>query len=73
MWILIIVIVALAIATYELTPGPPKQSPGQINTPTASQGISIAVLFGTREIAQPNVVWYGDIDTVAVKASGGKK
>lgn len=31
--------------------------------PIAVDGKEIPVLFGTREITQPNVVWYGDFKT----------
>lgn len=37
---------------------------------------AIPVLFGTRVINQPNVVWYGDVKTTEIRqssGSGGKK
>lgn len=74
MWFIVILIVLVA-AEYALMPGPPKSNttPGVVNAATATAGITIPVLFGTREIGQPNVVWFGDIDTVAIKSSSGKK
>ncbi len=38
----------------------------EITAPTADEGKSIAVLFGTRRIKGPNVVWYGDLKTDAI-------
>ena len=38
----------------------------EITAPTADEGKPIAVLFGTRRIKGPNVVWYGDIKTDAI-------
>lgn len=46
---------------------------GDIQVPTAEEGREIPVLFGTRDIDGPNVVWYGDLKTVAIKSKGGKK
>lgn len=51
---------------------PPATLQG-ITAPIAEEGAEIAVLFGTKVVSGPNVVWYGDLKTVAVKASGGKK
>lgn len=75
MWIFIIVLVALAVADYALTPGPPKNetTPGIVNAATATAGGSIPLLFGTRELTSPNVVWFGDVATSAIKSSSGKK
>lgn len=39
---------------------------------TASEGETIPVVFGTCWLGQ-NVVWYGHVDTEAVKSKGGKK
>ena len=67
---LIISLVATAIS-YALTPSPQKPSPGKIqNLPIADQGAPIPVLFGTRIIKRPNVVWWGDVRTEPVKAKG---
>lgn len=46
---------------------------GDIQAPTAEEGREIAVLFGTREMSGPNIVWYGDLRVVAIKKKGGKK
>lgn len=41
--------------------------------PTAEEGKVIPVLFGTRDIKSPNIIWYGDVSTTPVKKRGGKK
>ena len=70
-----VAVVAILLSAY-LAPKPQNPKPGglgDLKVPTASEGKSIPVLFGTRDISDPNVVWYGDLKTVAVKAKGGKK
>lgn len=70
-------VLALA-ASYAFAPKPPPgPKPAQladIEAPTAEEGREIPVLFGCRDIRGPNVVWYGDLYTKAIKSSsGGKK
>lgn len=51
---------------FQKPPAPPVPTPEQLaGMPTAEQGKPIPVLFGTRMINQPNVVWYkaGKYDT----------
>ena len=70
MWYVVAVIVSV-VASYLLMPGPikPKQSTpggaGEVEVPQADQGVSIPVLFGTRDIKNPNCVWYGDVKASA--------
>lgn len=74
-WYVVVFIVALVIG-IAMQPKPQTQPPaglGEFQVPTAEVGREIPVLFGTREIDGPNVVWYGDLHTVPVKAKGGKK
>lgn len=74
-WYVVAWVVSLAVS-YALQPKPQSVKPaglGDFNVPTAEAGREIPVLFGTRDISGPNVVWYGDLRTVAVKKSGGKK
>lgn len=42
-----------------------------VQAPTAEEGREIAVLFGTRMIKGPNVTWYGDFETDAIKKKSG--
>lgn len=71
-WFAVAFIVAFAVA-YATMPKPQNAQLGTVESPTAEEGRSIPVLFGTREISSVNVVWYGDIRTEAVKKKGGKK
>lgn len=53
-------------------PEQPKQpEAGKLDVPTAEEGGSIPVIFGTVIVKKPNVVWYGDADTTPIKQSGG--
>ncbi len=74
-WYVAVFVVALAVS-YAMMPKPQSQSPaglGDIQAPTAEEGREIPVLFGTRDIKGPNVVWYGDLRIVAIRKKGGKK
>ncbi|HXK55071.1 MAG TPA: hypothetical protein PLZ16_00365 [Gammaproteobacteria bacterium] len=76
MWPFIIGVVLAIGAMYALTPKPQNQPPAgldDLEVPTAEEGKEIPVLFGTRELKGANVVWYGDLNTKAIKAKGGKK
>ena len=76
MWGYLAVFVVTLIISYALAPKPQSQPPpglGDIKAPTAEEGREIPVLFGTREIKGPNIVWYGHLRVVAIKKKGGKK
>ena len=76
MWWYAAVFVVALVVSYAMMPKPQSQPPaglGDIQAPTAEEGREIPVLFGTRDIEGPNVVWYGDLRTVAIKKKGGKK
>jgi hypothetical protein len=78
MWVEITVLAISAILSLALTPRPRQQAAEAedlqgIKAPTAEEGLPIPVLFGTRDIQNQNVVWYGDFGTQAVKKKGGKK
>lgn len=76
MWAYIAVLVVAVIASYALRPKPESTPPAgvsDIEAPTAEEGREIPVLFGTRDIKGPNVIWWGHLRTVAVKKKGGKK
>lgn len=74
MWYFVIAIVAIAVGfLFAPKPQGQKMKAGTIEAPTAKEGLEIPVLFGTRLLRGPNVVWYGDIKTRAVKKKGGKK
>lgn len=76
MWWYLAVFVVSLVLSYALTPKPQSQPPaglGEIKAPTAEEGREIPVLFGTRDLKGPNVVWYGHFRAVAIKKKGGKK
>lgn len=53
--------------TWGGTPAPPPAAGlSDFDVPTAIDGREIPVLFGTREISQPNVVWYGHLRTTPI-------
>lgn len=75
-WIAAIIFVVALVVAVAMMPKPQSQPPaglGDIKAPTAEEGREIPVLFGTRDIEGPNVVWYGHLRTVAIKKKGGKK
>lgn len=75
-WLTVVWWIATSIISYALRPKPPSPKPaglGDFTLPTAEQGREIPVLFGTRDITGPNIVWYGHLKTKAIKSSGGKK
>ena len=76
MWQFVVLAVLMVAAAYALAPKPQSQPPpgiGEIKAPTAEEGREIPVLFGSRDIRSANIVWYGDLDTEAIKVKGGKK
>lgn len=76
MWFFAALFVGSLVVGLLLAPKPQNQKPaglGDITAPTAEEGLEIPVLFGTRDFNGPNVVWYGDLKTVAIKSKGGKK
>lgn len=78
MWFLayIAVLLVATFVSYALAPKPPKPKPASLSDfdiPTAEEGRPIPVVFGTILVTGPNVLWYGDLRTKAIKSSSGKK
>ena len=78
MWDLVVQWVVTAVLAYALSPKPTHTTPtpatiNEFEAPTAEDGREIPVLFGTREVQGPNVVWYGDLRTEEIIARQGKK
>lgn len=74
-WFIALFVGALVIS-FAIQPKIQTQKPAglsEITAPIAEEGVEIPVLFGTRDLKGPNVVWYGDLKTVAIKSKGGKK
>jgi hypothetical protein len=66
----IVAYIALMVISYALMPKPEAEPPASIEdfgVPTAEEGRSIPVVFGTRTIASPNIVWYGHLKTKAIE------
>lgn len=76
MWSFIITFALSLVASYLMMPKPQSPKAAGLNdfqVPTAEVGREIPVLFGTRMLTGPNVVWYGHLKIVAIKKKGGKK
>jgi hypothetical protein len=76
MWVFLAIFAVALVASFALAPKPqslPRPELEDLQAPTAEEGREIPVLFGCRDIRGPNVVWYGDLRTVRIKAKAGKK
>lgn len=71
-WIITTVISALLAPRPKVNDAQPGQI-GDKDIPMASQDAPIPVLFGTRVLSQPNVVWWGDVQVIPIRRSGGGK
>lgn len=70
MWAEVIYFVVTLVLSIALAPRPPRMRSATLTDfqlPTAEQGRSIPVIFGTVLITGSNCVWYGDMVTVANK------
>lgn len=68
--------VASLVISYALRPKPEEPTPARLqdlDVPTAEAGREIPVLFGTRDIGNANVVWYGHLRVHPYRKKGGKK
>jgi hypothetical protein len=73
LWVVTTVISALLAPRPQIHDAQPGQI-GDKDIPIASQDAPIPVLFGTRVLSQPNVLWWGDVRVVPIRrSSGGKK
>lgn len=61
------VIALFIVASMPKPKSQPPQELANFNVPTAEEGRAIPVLFGTRVIEGPNVVWYGDFKSEEIK------
>lgn len=68
--IMMIISYAIQIAMQK-DPAPPAR--GALDVPTAEEGSSVPVLFGSARAKSANVVFSGDFRTTDIRASGGKK
>ncbi len=68
-WNIIIGLLSYALQ-LALTPKPPNAKPKSLDdfqAPTAEEGREIPVIFGTDDVNDPNVTWYGDLKRSAIK------
>lgn len=71
----LIIFAVSALLTILLAPKPPKAKPNVMDSksfPLAEEGSPIPVVIGKYIVEQPNMVWYGDLDTEAVETKSGK-
>lgn len=76
-WVQVAWFVASVVISYLLAPKPKVEDarPANLNeldVPIVSESAPIPVLFGSRWIKSPNVVWYGDLRVTAITKGGGK-
>lgn len=75
-YVQIAMMVVAMVLSYALAPKPPIPAPPSLSdfdVPTAEPGRSIPWIWGEGWLKGYVVVWFGDLDTVPVKSSGGKK
>lgn len=59
---------------FQKKPPPPKAAGlDDFNIPRSEEGEEAGIIFGTVWIKSPQVVWHGDLRSVAIKDGGGKK
>ena len=69
-------LIASSLITVLLTPKPETPKPSALEDfdfPQIDEGTPQSVVFGDVWISDWHVLWYGNLRTSAVKASGGKK
>lgn len=74
-WEYIIVFIIALVVCYAMQPKAVQPTPPSLDDmdiPTAEPGRCIPVVFGTRLLKSPNIVWYGDLRYDAVKTDSGK-
>src|SRR6266568_9645113 len=72
-WILLAMYIATTVLSGLLQKAPKVNASalGDLQVPTAEEGRSLPVIWGTCCLKSPNVVWYGDFKVVAIKKSMG--
>lgn len=68
-WSFLVKLAITMIISYVLRPKPEKAKPALLedfDVPVAEDGKPICVVFGRRRVADPNIVWYGDLASTAI-------
>ncbi len=76
MWWNLLLLIITSVISAALAPRPKPPQPASMDdaqVPTAEDGREIPVVFGTCWISGPNVLWYGDMGTEAIRTCSGKK
>ena len=75
--VILVVLIVGAVIGLLMTGGaqrPPAGKDEQLQVATTEVGVPIGILFGTRLLKSPSIVWYGNMAIVKVKvATSGKK
>jgi len=69
-WFAAVLFVVSMVISYATRPKPQHAKAaglGDFQAPTAEDGRTIPVLFGTRDMPAPNVVWFGDLRSVPIR------
>lgn len=75
MWVnlLISIVISLALSLLRPKPQPPKPSTlNDFKIPVTEEGEEITVCWGTNWVT-PQIHWYGDLKTEAIKTKQAKK
>ena len=73
-WYTFWLFVGTSIISAWLSPKPKGAEPsgtGDFGVPTAEEGRAISLVYGTCKVAGPNVTWWGDVKTKAIKTESG--
>ena len=71
----IAVLIVTAILSYALRPKQQTQPPdtlSDVSVPTIEIGKPVSVAFGEVWVDDSNILWYGDLSSQPIYASGGK-
>lgn len=73
MWpqfIILLISIAINIALAPKIPKPKPASLEDFDIPTTEEGTPVPVLFGTCRTTGATLLWYGDLRSAPIKASG---
>lgn len=76
MWANLLISLVFSYISFLLTPKPeaPKAATlDDFNLPRANEGDVIGKPYGTVWIRSPQIAWYGDFKSTAIKSDGSKK
>lgn len=71
--VILIVALVIAVAMAPKAPQPKPHALSDIDAPTAEEGKAYAKIFGECWVFDPNVIWYGDLESEPIRKKGGKK